>query len=119
MNQQNPENKSFGKTTLQVSLSTALVAIANQVNDDFWRQIASILAPPVAFGIAFLIRLGFKRYKISIFTKRIKKLIQDMEKECNDPSTSSSRRKDLKKEIEGLRKMLHQHLFADLDIDIE
>jgi hypothetical protein len=118
MDQQGPESKSSGKTTLQVSLSTLFVAVANQINDDFWRQIATIIAPPIAFGVAFAIRLSFKRYKLSTFTKRIKKLIQEMEVECDNPNTSNARKKELKKEIEGLRKMLHQHLFDDLDIDI-
>ncbi len=106
-------------STLEISLSSAIIAIAGQIPDGLWRQIVSILAPPLGYGIAFLIRLGFEQYKHRRLVKGINMLIADLQREINQPSTSPARKRELQKEVDELRKLLQKRLIDNLEIDIE
>lgn len=106
------------RPTLEFTLSTACVGLANLVADPARRGLLSVLATPFAFGLAIALRAGYTQFQ----HWRLERLIAEWERhglaELARPDTTPQRAADIKADIAKSRKLLRKKQLDNLGVTV-
>ncbi len=106
------------KRSFEIGVSSGIIALANTIPNETIRFLVSIAAPPMGYGMGFLIKLCRKEIRYFRLKRGIKAMIKELEEEYNSPTTTGPRKKQVQKEIESYRQLLKKHRLDNLDINI-
>ena len=114
-----PEAEKRPRPTLEFTLSTACVGLANLVADPARRGLLSVLATPFAFGLAVALRAGYHQFR----HWRLERLITEWEQrglaELALPTTTPERAAEITTDIAKYRQLLRKKQLDNLGVTAE
>ncbi len=113
------ETEKRSRPTLEFSLSSGLVALANLLPDATHRSVASVIATPLGFGLAFAFRYFYRQNQHREFEELVKGWLREWAEELKQPGISPERAAEITADSARYRRLLQKKQLDNLDVKEE
>lgn len=113
------DSEKRARPTLEFTLSTALVGLANLVNDPSRRSLLSVLATPFAFGLAIALRAAYRQIQHWRFERLVNEWEHRWLVELQLPATTPERATEITADIAKYRQLLRKKQLDNLGVAVE